>query len=119
MSFVVPIPATNIHILWAGMGAAFGRAFGKKLDYDIQQSDWFKGQHYVFQWIIKHILDFTHHWWIGALLWLYAPLIAARISWITLAEEIMWFGIGLLIDDLRDVPNLKRRYIPNGVNDDE
>ena len=112
MPFVIPIPIENLQLLWAGIGVAFGRGFGKQLDQDIQNSEWYKRQPEWFRWIFKRVLDVMHHWWIGAILWLYAPQISAVFT-----QEIMWFGIGLLIDDLRDVPNLKRRYGNNGDDD--
>lgn len=107
--FVFPIPTTNIQIFWTLLGANFGRSFGKKLDQGIQASEWFKSLDPLSKNFVKRVLDFTHHWWIGGLLWLYADAIAVgRLS--GYVTEIMFFGYGLLIDDLRDIDNLKRRY---------
>ncbi|GAJ07454.1 unnamed protein product, partial [marine sediment metagenome] len=76
-----------------GMGVVFGRGFGKQLDQDIQASDWYKEQPQLNRWIIKRVLDVTHHWWIGMLLVIYSG-----------AEEVIWFGWGLVVDDLPDLP---------------
>ena len=93
MSLNVPIPPTFEAAVWLALGIQFGRSFGKKLDYEVQAGPWFKGLPLLYQAIIKRLLDFTHHWWIGALIMLYAPPF-----W-------YWFGAGLLLDDLPDVPN--------------
>jgi hypothetical protein len=78
---------------WFSFGICFARCFGKTLDQDIQNSEWFKALSELEQWIVEHLLDFTHHWWIGALLVLYGGRV-----------EIIWFGWGLILDDLPDVP---------------
>ena len=94
MLIVLPIPQKFIEWLWLGIGITFGRAFGKKFDHDIQQSAWFKKQSGITQWVLKRLLDFTHHWWIGALLMTYAYS----------HVETYWFGYGLFLDDLPDIP---------------
>ncbi len=38
-------------------------------------------------------LDVAHHWWIGALIMVYIAV-----------PELFWFGAGLFVDDLPDVP---------------
>jgi len=101
MSITVPIPATFEQAVWLAMGLTFGRAFGKKLDWDIVNSDWFKAQSAVTQNILSRVLDFTHHWWAGALLMLYAP----PQLWVFTYTMMYWFAGGLLLDDLPDVPS--------------
>ena len=96
----MPLPMTLLMVLWFGLGLIFGRAFGKKIDYDIQQSDWFKSQSLVVQFIVKRMLDFTHHWWIGALLMVYVPKV----------PEVHWFGYRLLADDFPDIPDRIKKY---------
>lgn len=96
MSITVPIPTTFEQTVWLAIGVMFGRAFCKKIDWDIQQSEWFKKQGLPTQNVISRVLDFSHHWWGGALLMLYAPP-----SWGIIAY---WFGAGLLLDDLPDIP---------------
>ena len=96
MSIVVPIPSTFEQAVWLAMGVTFGRAFGKKLDWDVINGDWFKSLSPLMQNIVARILDCTHHWWIGALLMLYSPAMFGVI--------LYWFGAGLLLDDLPDVP---------------
>jgi hypothetical protein len=82
----------------------FGRAFGKKLDYRIQQGEWFKRQGVVVQWIVQRTLDFLHHFWMGGFLMIYFPNI----------PEIYWFGYGLFIDDLPDVPRRFKKLFSLG-----
>jgi len=106
----LPIPAGNIELIWLLIGMNFGRSFGKKLDYEIQQSEWFTRQPVWLQGIIKRILDFTHHWQYGAIIWLYAPLITRLFFWPSIQPEIMWFGIGIFIDDIRDFKHVLDRY---------
>jgi len=87
-------PVTSKAVLMILVGASFGREFGKNLDQGIQAGDWFKKLSPVYQKFVKKILDFTHHWWIGWGLMAYSP-----------AESNQWyFGLGLLIDDLPDIP---------------
>jgi len=78
------------------MGISFGRGFGKKLDQGVQASEWFKKLPNPIQSIVKRLLDFTHHYWAGLLLVLYAPI-----------EELRYFGLGVFVDDWPDIP---RRY---------
>lgn len=105
MSITVPIPETFIESVWLALGLQFGRSFGKKLDQDIQKSEWFKKQNWVIKGTIRRILDFTHHWWIGALIMLYAtkPFILNNFNF-NINNEFFWFGAGLLLDDLPDIP---------------
>lgn len=100
MSFIIPFPDTFLAAVWFAIGLTFGRGFGKNLDQNIQNSTWFKQQRPVVQWVLSRILNVTHHWWIGALLMLYPAVI----------QEIYWFGFGLLIDDLPDVPARLKQY---------
>jgi len=92
LSLTLPVPATFAQAVWALLGIQFGRSFGKKLDQGIQASAWFKSRHPLWQSLLKRVLDCLHHWWIGALLMIYVP------------GDAYWFGLGLLIDDLPDVP---------------
>lgn len=110
MSLTIPIPIDNFQLIWLLIGMSFGRAFGKKLDYEIQQSEWFKKQPSWRQSIIRRILDFSHHWQYGALVWLYAPLIVKALSWPTLLPEVLFFGVGIFIDDIRDFQHVLDRY---------
>jgi hypothetical protein len=96
MSIVVPIPSTFEQAVWLAMGVTFGRAFGKKLDWDVINTEWFKSLSPIMQNVVSRLLDCTHHWWIGALLMLYSPAMFGVI--------LYWFGAGLLLDDLPDIP---------------
>ena len=91
-TFEIPSPETLLQFAWLAMGITLGRGF-KGFDQDFQQSDWFKKLNCCHQKAVKTTLDVTHHWWMGILMVLYTP-------W----EETIWFGWGLIIDDLPDVP---------------
>ena len=94
MELLIPTPTTFLGVVWFLLGIQFGRSFGKKLDRDIQDGDWFEGLKPFEQWVTRRILDFFHHWWIGALMVLYIPG----------SQEAIWFGWGLIVDDLPDIP---------------
>ena len=107
----IPIPITNLEIVALAMGITFGRNIGKKLDQGIKTSNWYTTQHPIIQWIAEKTLDCTHHWWIGSLIWLYAP----QLSQITTLNPqfILFFGVGLFIDDIRDFEQVTQRYNSN------
>jgi len=110
---VIPWPSNEKDLLWFALGLQFGRSFGKKLDYDVQQSEWFERRNPVEKGIIKRTLDFTHHWWAGYILWVYASTIAIWVGQPRLTNEILWFGVGLLVDDLPDLYKRIREGIKN------
>lgn len=111
MSLTIPIPVDNFQLVWLLIGMSFGRAFGKKLDYTVQQTQFFKDLNLpLAQWLIKALLDFTHHWWVGAIIWLYAPLIVKILVWPTLLPEVLFFGVGIFLDDIRDFKHVLARY---------
>lgn len=89
----LPTPDNLLAVVYTGIGLAFGRGFGKQLDQDIQNSEWYKKQNPITCNIVKRLLDTLHHWWIGGLLMIYYPDTA-----------LYWFGYGLFLDDLPDVP---------------
>ena len=101
MSITIPIPPDFLSWVWFGIGLNFGRAFGKRIDQEIQTTEWFKNKPTWLRWIIKRLLDFLHHWWVGALLMCYFPNI----------PEIYWFGAGLLTDDLPDIPRRAKELL--------
>lgn len=109
MSFQVPIPTNNIEILWVLLGMSFGRNFGKKLDQGIQAHPVYLSLDPAIQGFIKRILDFTHHWWMGAILWLYAHL-WIQYLWPSFFVELKFFGVGLFLDDIRDFKHVLSRY---------
>lgn len=111
MLLEIPVPSVNLEIVWLLIGMSFARSFGKKLDHTVQQTQFFKDLKMpLAKWFIKALLDFTHHWWMGALIWLYAPLIVTRLNWQTLLPEVLWFGVGMFIDDIRDFRHVMARY---------
>jgi len=112
-------PQTLLGATWLVVGFLFGKSFGKQLDQKIQNKEWFKNQSGTVQWFAKTLMDFLHHFWIGLLLMLYAPQIASLHSLMDY-QAVYWFGVGLFLDDLPDVPSRFRKYFdylfPNLVN---
>jgi len=96
----VPWPGTWFQWTWALIGFFFARAFGKKLDQDIQNGEWFKNLTALERNIIARLLDATHHLWMGMLLMLY----------FTQADPGFWVGWGWFIDDLPDLPKRFAKY---------
>ena len=100
MVIQIPAPETLLQITWTIMGFMFARAFGKQFDQTIQGTDWWATASEIEQFIMGGILNFFHHFWIGLLLMVYCSA----------SQEFYWFGYGLFIDDLPDIPNRFRRY---------
>jgi len=95
MSISLPYPSNLFEATWFLIGFCAGRA-GARFDDNIKNSDWFKHLGYWRKKIVGFLLDFTHHFWIGLLLMVYTKNL--------LSGELYWFGYGLFIDDLPDVP---------------
>lgn len=119
----IPFPSTSTEWLFALMGMQFAAAFSN-IDYDIQQTKWFTKLSMAEQKTVKSVLDFFHHWWIGAILYFY-PLLeftlpGTQIIFSTAAyvNFIKWFGAGIFIDDSKDLENLYRRYFDKEVKID-
>jgi len=93
----IPAPGSILEITWLLIGISFARGFGKKLDQGIQASDWFKKLPGWQSAFLSRLLDCLHHFWMGLLLMTYAALVP-------FSNEIFWFGTGLFLDDLPDVP---------------
>jgi len=104
----IPVPSNFAESTFLLLGVFFGRAFGKQLDQDIQNSEWFKKHSGLVKELISRLLDFTHHWWVGALLMIIfqsSPIVSIQIlSLPPLDFNIFWFGAGTFIDDLPDIP---------------
>lgn len=94
----IPVPASFVEWLWFGIGINFARAFGKQMDQTIQASDWFKARSPPLRWFIERLLDALHHWYIGGLLIAYGG-----------QAEAVWFGWGVLVDDLPDIPRRAKK----------
>lgn len=103
MSVTIPTPETLLALVFAGIGIAFGRGFGKRLDQDIQNSEWFKHRSPITRNFLKRMLDVLHHWWMGGLLMVYYPD----------TPEFYWFGWGLFVDDLPDIPPRLLKFVEN------
>jgi hypothetical protein len=87
----IPVPDTLEAVTLLIIGFQLSRSFSKKLDQSIQSTPTFKAQSPVIKWFIKSLLDFTHHYWVGLLIMAYRP-------------DFYWFGLGLFLDDLPDLP---------------
>lgn len=92
---------------WVALGTLFGRAFAKPLDHYVQDSGWFAQMPLFAQWFLRRALDLLHHWWVGVLLYLYAPQLPLAPGTITVLQ---YFGIGILLNDLPSVPERWRGY---------
>jgi len=95
-------PASTEMLLWELLAFSSSLLFFKELDYDLQQTEWFKAYAEdtsvkgIFMYrLVKVLLDGLHHWWMGLGLILYAPIV-----------HLQWIGAGLLVADL---PDFKRR----------
>jgi len=104
MNVILPIPVTFEQWVWLGIGLTFGRAFGKRVDQEIQATEWFKTLNPFYRWWVKRLLDFLHHWWMGTLIMLYwqGPLTLPTGEVINFSAY--WFGYGVFLDDLPDIP---------------
>jgi len=99
MTVNVPVPSNLLEVTWFLIGFTFARAF-KRFDYDLQESTWFKTRGGLTRWILRRLMDFFHHFWVGLLLMCYA--------W---RPEVYWFGAGIFVDDLPDLPRrLKKLF---------
>jgi len=95
-------PVSTEMLLWELLAFSSSLLFFKELDYDLQQTEWFKAyaedksvKGVLMSRLVKVLLDGLHHWWAGLGLILYSPEIHLR-----------WVGAGLLVADL---PDFKRR----------
>lgn len=95
----IPTPATLLAITWSIIGFMLARAF-KNIDHTIQETTGYKDLDPITQKFVAMLLDFLHHFWIGLLLMVYYPN----------TPEIYWFGYGLFIDDLPDLPARFKKY---------
>jgi len=93
-TLVIPAPETLLQYTWLLMGIVFGHGFGKEVDQTIKNSEWFKNLEGWQRETLSRMLASVHHFWLGLLLVIYTP-------W----EETVWFGWGLFVSDLPDVPN--------------
>ena len=83
----------------------------KKLDRATQATDAFKSQNRFVQTLIKNALNFIHHFWMGLLLIVYGAQIAGVLQ--VEADVVCFFGLGLFLDDLPDVPARFKKYFAN------
>lgn len=96
------IPTTSYQLWFMLMAFSASMTLFKKLDYDLQQTEWFKALETdtsiggIFKLrTTKLLLDLTHHWWAGLGLMTWNPV-----------EAVYWTGAGLLVADM---PDFKRR----------
>ncbi len=108
MSLTLPVPGSLLQVTWLIIGFMFGRAFAKSLDQTVQATEAFKRQGKFVQTLIKNALNFLHHFWMGLLLIVYAAQIGGQLR--LDADIVAFFGLGLFIDDLPDVPARFKKY---------
>ncbi len=104
----IPVPSTLLQITWLLIGFTFARAFGKNLDQSVKASVFFHNQGCVVQWVLAGLLNWLHHFWVGLLLMVYAGPAAAVFP--VNSEALYFFGLGMFIDDLPDIPRRFRKY---------
>jgi len=92
-------PATFEELLWLIIGFMFGLAWSVK-DHQIKERPAFQKLSWIMQGLLSFLLDFTHHFWIGGLIALYAPV-----------PQLQWFGWGLFYHDWKDVPRRFRKFL--------
>jgi len=95
----IPAPETLLQITWTLIGFMFARSF-KNIDHFIKESEWYAALDKLGQFLVGGILDFFHHFWMGLLIMIYYPQ----------PQECYWFGYGLFLDDLPDIPARFRKY---------
>jgi hypothetical protein len=92
------------------LGILFAHSFGSRFDYEVQQTGGFKALDGFAKFLVEACLNFFHHWWMGGFLWLYAEEITLTMGIPWIAENLSFFGVGVLIDDIKDVQHLIERY---------
>ncbi len=108
MSLTLPVPNTLLQVTWLIIGFMFGRAFAKNLDQSVQATDAFKRQNKFTQTLIKNALNFLHHFWMGLLLIVYGVQLGSFLQ--LDADVVAFFGLGLFLADLPDVPARFKKY---------
>lgn len=105
----IDYPSNLIMVTWALIGFFYARAFGKKIDYEIQQTPTYQNLNPFIKYIVNCLLDATHHLWIGLLIMIrFGPEeIIYHLGWPLMPY---WIGWGIFIDDLPDVPGRFREY---------
>ena len=104
----IPAPETLLQITWTIIGFMLARAF-KNLDHTIKETIQFEKLDPISQFLLGATLDFFHHFWIGLLMMVYSYG----------SQPVYWFGYGLFLDDLPDLPTRFRKYFDylfNGEN---
>jgi len=99
MVIQIPAPETLLQITWTIIGFILARSF-KNIDHTVKESRWYQTLDKVEQFVVGGLLDFLHHFWMGMILMVYYSHI----------PEVYWFGYGLFIDDLPDIPQRFREY---------
>jgi hypothetical protein len=104
LELVIPEPNSLLALFWFLLAISAGQSF-KDADQQIQGTEWFNNLPGFWQWLVKSLLDFTHHWWMGLFMVVYAYELVYLFG--GSVDVWTWFGWGLFADDLPDVP---RRY---------
>jgi hypothetical protein len=104
--------------LGLSIGYLWGEAFSK-FDYNITyESEWYKKLGKFQQWIIKSLLDTTHHFQMGLIL-----ILLITKGWFglhpALGSILNWVGWGLVVSDWKEYKNVLRRFGINIPGDEE
>lgn len=119
-----PYPLDFWALMAIAFGITFGRAFGKKIDQYVQESDWFRKRGAFTQEVLRRMLDMLHHWWMGVIIMWFCAL---QAEWLNTALRIpesfvpigFWFGFGLFLDDARDVQHILKDRLGIGIPEEE
>lgn len=98
----LPLPQTLLEVTYFLIGFFAGRA-GALCDHQIKESAWYKKQRPCVKSTISALLDFTHHFWIGLLIMVEIPMTAY-------GGRPYWFGMGLFVDDMPDIPSRFKKW---------
>ena len=121
MSITIPVPVDLKAVLWFGVGAFFARAFGKRIDYDVQQTAWFKGLKWWQKLVLQRVMDGLHHWYLGLFLVVYASqpwlqwepqVLWAHIKIPLGPYSLGWLGWGVFADDAPDLYQRLKEFFP-------
>lgn len=103
-----PIPLeTLVTTVMPLVGFLLGETFSD-WDKTVQEPDSFKGLSPFSKYVVRKLMDLFHHWQTGALIMIFSYPQAGLFS---VFNWVSWLlGFGLLVSDIRDFENLKRRY---------
>jgi len=88
-----------------GVGYYLSRG-GKSFDHDVQRSRWFKNLGGPYRWLVRRLLDVTHHFEYGLIvMYLANQYLSGGVH-----DFVYSFGFAMVLDDINDIPPRMRRY---------